>query len=279
MGTVPNGQRGQDQEPAAPLVRLRPEQGPANKESATYPGHFASTQGSSNNSSAHPNQGKDGCSFSNFTPDPDKGGPGSAKGKGKHGASAATSSASVTVADADLKRATAHIENLENQIRMLAAARDAEHLKYAKATELANTQLSLQAQRTNELISAHAKTLRTSQLETFNAIAKIHEIRGHAEGFAENMLAKATQGEPPDMDATWAAFSGVLTTERSRTPNGASATKKKVPGSALQERLQHHRVPSRRDGGAPDSDPARGVPAHRSQGQRAADAGRLRGPR
>ena len=46
---------------------------PANKESATYPGHFASTQGGSNTSSAHPpNQGKDGCSFSKFIPDPDK---------------------------------------------------------------------------------------------------------------------------------------------------------------------------------------------------------------
>ena len=95
---------------------------PANKESATFPGHFVSTQGGSNMSSAHPNQGKDGCSFSKSIPDPDKDRPGSAKGKGKPGARAATSSASVTVADADLKRATAHIENLENQVRMLAAA-------------------------------------------------------------------------------------------------------------------------------------------------------------
>ena len=75
----------------------------------------------------------------------------------------------MTVADADLKRATAYIENLENQVRMLAAARDAEHLKYAKATEFANTQLSLHVQQTNELISAHARTLRSSQLETFQA--------------------------------------------------------------------------------------------------------------
>ena len=65
------------------------------------------------------------------------------------------------------------------------------------------------------MISAHAKALRSPQLETFNAIiaTKIHEIRGHAEGFAENILAKATEGKPPDMDATWSAFSGVLTTE------------------------------------------------------------------
>jgi hypothetical protein len=34
-----------------------------------------------------------------------------------------------------------------------------------------------------------------------------------------------------------------------------------APGEPLQGRLQHHRVPSRRIGGAPDSDPARGVPA------------------
>ena len=43
----------------------------------------------------------------------------------------------MTVADADLKRATAHIGNLQNQIRMLVASWDAEHLKYAKAIELA----------------------------------------------------------------------------------------------------------------------------------------------
>ena len=85
------------------------------------------------------------------------------------------------------------------------------HHWYAKATELANTQLSIQAKTTNELISAHAKTLRTSQLETAAAIAKINEIRGHAEGFAENMLKKATDGLAPNLTTTWAAFSGVLT--------------------------------------------------------------------
>ena len=150
-------------------------------------------QGSSNNSSAHPNQGKDGCSFVNFTPDPDKAGPGSAKGKGKHAATAATSSSSSTVADADLQRAKSHIAHLQNQIRQTQTQRDVEHLKYAKAIELASTLLSLQAKATNELISAHARALRTSQLETFTAIAKIREIRGHAESFAETMLAKATQ--------------------------------------------------------------------------------------
>ena len=49
----------------------------------------------------------------------------------------------------------------------------------------------------NEMISEHAKVLRRSQIETGKAIAKIHEIRGHAEGFAENMLAKATEGLAP----------------------------------------------------------------------------------
>ena len=195
-----------------------------NKDSLTYPGHWVSTQASS--SIAHSNQGKDGCSFSKFVPDPEKDRPSSGKGKGKPNASAAKSSASVTIADADLKRATSHIENLENQNRMLAAARDAEHLKYAKATELANTQLGLHAQKTNELITAHAKTLRSSQQETFNAIAKINEMRGHAEGFAENMLAKATQDKPVDMDAAWAAFSGVLTSETIKAATWGSATEK-----------------------------------------------------
>ena len=142
-----------------------------NKDSLTFPGHWVSTQASS--SIGHSNPGKDGCSYNKFVPDPEKekGRPGSGKGKGKP--DAATSSDSMTIADADLKRATSHIENLENQIRMLAAARDAEHLKYAKATELANTQLGLQAKETNELITAHARTLRSSQQETSKAIAKI----------------------------------------------------------------------------------------------------------
>jgi len=195
-----------------------------NKDSLTFPGHWVSTQASS--SIGHSNPGKDGCSYNKFVPDPEKekGRPGSGKGKGKP--VAATSSDSMTIADADLKRATSHIENLENQIRMLAAARDAEHLKYAKATELANTQLGLQAKETNDLISAHARTLRSSQQETFNAITKINEIRGHAECFAENLLAKASQDKPVDMDAAWAAFSGVLTTETIEAAGWGSATVK-----------------------------------------------------
>ena len=76
------------------------------------------------------------------------------------------------------------------------------------------------------MISAHARTLRTSQLETSNAIAKIHEIRGLAEGFAENMLAKATDGKPPNMDATWSAFSGVLTAEMLDTAKWDDINKK-----------------------------------------------------
>ena len=196
-----------------------------NKDSVTFPGHWVSTQASS--SIAHSNSGKDGCSYKNFVPDPEKGRPGSGKGKAK--ADAPKSSASVTIADADLKRATSHIENLENQNRMLAAARDAEHLKYVKATELANTQLVLHATQTNELIIAHARTLRSSQQETFKAIAKIEEMRGHAEGFAENMLAKATQGNPADMDAAWVAFSGVLASETTKAAGWGSVVEKK-PG-------------------------------------------------
>ena len=44
-----------------------------NKDSLTFPGHWVSTQASS--SIGHSNPGKDGCSFSKFVPDPEKGGP------------------------------------------------------------------------------------------------------------------------------------------------------------------------------------------------------------
>ena len=86
---------------------------------------------------------------------------------------------------------------------------------------------------TNELISAHAKTLRTSQLETSTAIAKMNEMRGYAECFAETMLEKATGGLSPDLTTTWAAFSGVLTQATIDTADWKKtegATKKKVPG-------------------------------------------------
>ena len=155
---------------------------------------------------------------------------GSARAKGKGAASAATSDTSSTVADQDLKRAKAHIENLNRQIRELGKSRDAEHLKYAKATELANTQLNLQAKTINEMISSNAKALRSSQIETAKAIAKINSIRGHAEGFAENMLHKAADGQAPDLVTTWAAFSGVLTSETIDAADWG-ATKKKVPGT------------------------------------------------
>ena len=59
--------------------------------------------------------------------------PASAKAKGKGTASAATSDTSSTIADQDLKRAKAHIGNLNRQIRELGKPRDAQHLKYAKA--------------------------------------------------------------------------------------------------------------------------------------------------
>ena len=101
-----------------------------NKKCATYPGHFASTQGSSINSNAHPNAGKDGCSFENFKPDPAKAAASSSYKRKGH-ASAATSDMSSIVAEADLKRATAHIEDLKDQLQQLGASRDAKHLKYA----------------------------------------------------------------------------------------------------------------------------------------------------
>ena len=63
------------------------------------------------------------------------------------------------------------------------------------------------------MISSNAKALCSSQLDTTKAIAKIQAIRGHAEGFAENMLHKAAEGLAPDLGTTWAAFSGVLTSE------------------------------------------------------------------
>ena len=69
------------------------------------------------------------------------------------------------------------------------------------------------------MITAHARTLRSSQQETLKAIVKINEIRGHAEGFAETMLEKATDGLAPDLVTTWAAFSGVLTQATIDTPD------------------------------------------------------------
>ena len=172
------------------------------------------------------------------------------------------------------------IGNLKDQLKQLGASQGAEHLKYAKATELANTQLSLQAQKTNELISAHAKTLRSSQIETGNAIAKIREIRWHAEGFAENILAKATEGKAPDMDAAWSAFSGLLSTELLEHAQWGDI-KKKVPGGRSKDVFNVAACKGAESAPPPpDSDPAHGVPAHhRRQGKRSTDAGRLRGPR
>ena len=157
--------------------------GTVNKESPTYLGHWASTQGNPLQSNTHRNAGKDGSTFGKFKVDKAKAAAASS-GKGKARAPAATSITSSTVAEADLKRATAHIEQLKVQIKELGASRDAEHLKHAKATELANTQLNLQAQKMNEMIGVDAKTLRSSQIETAKAITKINEICGQCEGFA-----------------------------------------------------------------------------------------------
>ena len=96
------------------------------------------------------------------------------------------------------------------------------------------------------------------------------------------MLEKATDGQAPDLTTTWAAFSGVLTQatiDAADWKKGEGATKKKVRGPRSVNVFNIDAFQGAVGDGAPDSDPARGVPAHRSQGQRAADAGRLRAPR
>ena len=75
-------------------------------------------------------------------------------------------------------------------------------------TELANTPLNPQAKTINEMIGLHAKALRSPQSETAKAIAKISSIRGHAEGFAENMLHKATEGTRPPFFPRPSCYSG-----------------------------------------------------------------------
>ena len=52
--------------------------------------------------------------------------------------------------------------------------------------------------------------------------------------FAENMLAKATQDKPVDMDAAWSAFSGVLTTEQLENAEWGEL-RAKVPGSRSKD--------------------------------------------
>ena len=97
---------------------------PANKESATYPSHFVSTQGNPVKSNTHPNVGTDGSTYEKFKVDTAKAAA-SSSSKRKGPASAATSNTSATVAEADLKRATAHIEHLKDQLKQLGASRDA----------------------------------------------------------------------------------------------------------------------------------------------------------
>ena len=117
------------------------------------------------------------------------------------------------------------------------------------------------------------------------AIAKINEVRGHAEGFAENMLEKATGGLAPDLTTTWAAFSGVLTQatiDVADWKKGESATKKKVrgPRSVNAFNIGAFQGPEgAEEAPVPPTPIARGVPAHRRQGHLPADTGRLRGPR
>ena len=149
------------------------------KQNPFWPGHWRSTQGNPANHNLHKNAGEDSSTYNSFKARASKPAA-SAKAKGKGAVFAATSDTSSTIAEQDLKRAAAHIDDLNRQIHELAKSRDAEHLKYAKATELANTQLNLQAQKMNEMISSNAKALRSSQLDTTKAIAKIQAIRGRA---------------------------------------------------------------------------------------------------
>ena len=79
------------------------------------------------------------------------------------------------------------------------------------------------------MISSNAKALRSSQSETVKAIAKISSIRGHTEGFAGNLLHNAANGQAPDLVTTWAAFSGVLTSETIDAADWGAT--KKVPGT------------------------------------------------
>ena len=82
----------------------------------------------------------------------------------------------------------------------------------------------------NQMISEHAKALRSSQLNTTKAIAKIQAIRGYAEGFTESMLHKAAEGLAPYLGTTWAVFSGVRTPETIASADWTNA-KKKVQGT------------------------------------------------
>ena len=76
-----------------------------------------------------------------------------------------------------------------------------------------------------------AKTLRSSQIETAKTTTKINEIRGQCEGFAKNMLTKATEGRlAPDLETTWSAFSGMLASEQLEAADWGKI-KMKVPGS------------------------------------------------
>ena len=194
----------------------------ANDQNPFWPGHSRSTQGNPANHNRHKNAGEDGSTYNSskaraFKPSA------FASAKGKGAASAATSDTSSTVADQDLKRAAAHIDHLNRQIRELGKSRDEEHLKYSKATELANTQLNLQAKTINEMTSSNAKALRSSQNKTVKAIVKISSIRGHAEGFADNMLHNRRAGMRPTWSRRGRPSAACSTPRRSTPPTGASA--------------------------------------------------------
>ena len=130
----------------------------------------------------------------------------------------------------------------------------------------------------NVMISSNAKALRNSQLNTAKAIAKISSIRGHAEGFAENMVHnKAADGEAPNLVTTWSAFSGLLDPQTIDDADWGDRTKRPASKHSKSAR-RHNRVLRPRVAEPPGSDAARGVPAHRRQGPRSTDAERLRAP-
>ena len=210
-----------------------------NKGSPTYPGHWRTTQGNPINSNTHKNVGEDGSTFNKFKVQVYKPAASASAKRKSNAASAATSDTISTVADQDLKRAKAHIDHLNNQIRELGESRDAEHLEYAKATELANTQLNLQAKTINEMINLNAKALRSSQNETVKAIAKISSIRGHAEGLAENILHNAANGQAPDLVTTWSACSGLLDPQTIDAADWGERTKRPVSKHSKQCPKRH----------------------------------------
>ena len=94
------------------------------------------------------------------------------------------------------------------------------------------------------------------------------------------MLAKATQGEPPDMDAAWSAFSGLLSKEQLEHARWRDVDTKKLPGSRSKDVFNTNAFQVA-DTAAPPTPIQHTVHqlTDAKQGHCAADARRLRGPR